>query len=401
MSRYAGVILVILVGTTLLSGAHYYLYKRLVRDVALPRRWRAMLSLALTVAAISIPLAMVLGRMSEIPHRALLVWPAFLWMGLLFFLFLLLVFGDGVMGIVRLAQRINKRSTGVEFSRRVFLARALAIPVAVGATALGSVAVASALRPPRLRRVSVPLPRLPKALDGLTIAQITDLHVGQTVRREFVTSVVERINALGPDLVVITGDLVDGDVAELRDDVAPLADLKSRFGTYFVTGNHEYYSGARAWIAHLKTLGMRVLRNERVAIGSGDALLDLVGVDDSGKRHPMMLQGHGADVRKAMTGADPRRASVLLAHQPKEVHAAAAHGIGLVLSGHTHGGQIWPWGYLVGLTQPYLSGLHRHQENTWIYVSCGTGYWGPPMRLATPAEITLVRLQCEGEGQVT
>lgn len=401
MFRYAGVILVILVGTALLSGAHYYLYTRLVRDVALPRRWRALLSSLLTVAAVSIPLAMIFGRMSGVPFRALLVWPAFLWMGFLFLLFTLLLVGDVVRGLVRLADKLSTKSLEVEASRRVFLARALAIPVAVGATALSGVAMASALRPPQLRQVSVPLPRLPKALDGLTIAQITDLHVGQTVRREFVASVVDRVNDLHPDLVVITGDLVDGSVAELREDIAPLTDLKSRFGTYFVTGNHEYYSGAVAWIEHLRSLGIRVLRNERVAIGTEDAVFDLVGVDDSGTRHPMMTNGHGADVRKAMAGADPRRASVLLAHQPKEVHAAATHGIGLVLSGHTHGGQIWPWGYLVGLTQPYLSGLHRHQENTWIYVSCGTGYWGPPMRLGTPAEITLVRLGCDGEGSVT
>jgi predicted MPP superfamily phosphohydrolase len=282
----------------------------------------------------------------------------------------------------------------------VFLSRAIALPVAVGATALGGIALAQALQPPRIRKVRVPLARLPKALAGMTLAQITDLHVGQTVRRDYVENVVARINALSPDAVVITGDLVDGSVEELAQHVAPLGELKSKYGTFFVTGNHEYYSGALPWIAHLQSLGIKVLRNERVTLGHGDEAIDLLGVDDSGKNHPLMLQGHGADTAKAAAGADPTRVKILLAHQPKEVRKAVKFGIDLQISGHTHGGQLWPWGYLVGLTQPYLSGLHQHDGKTWIYVSCGTGYWGPPMRLGTTAEITHIELACDGESQV-
>lgn len=199
---------------------------------------------------------------------------------------------------------------------------------------------------------------------------------------------MRRTNALEPDVIAITGDLVDGTVEDLREHVAPLAGLRAKHGVYFVTGNHEYYSGVDAWIAELSRIGVRVLRNERVEIRVGDDAIDLAGVDDFSARR---VPGHGPDLKRALEGRDPARELILLAHQPRAIEEASRLGVGLQLSGHTHGGQIWPWTYLVYLQQPYVSGLHRHGD-AQVYVSRGTGYWGPPMRLGADAEITKLTL---------
>jgi len=236
--------------------------------------------------------------------------------------------------------------------------------------------------------VGVKLERLPPALSGLTIVQLTDVHIGPTIGRSFLEHVVERTNQAKPDAIVITADLADGSVAALRTHVEPLAKLRARHGVFFVTGNHEYYSGVEEWLDELARLGVRPLRNERVAIVDASASIDLAGVDDASAHMP----GHGADYARALGGAAPDRELVLLAHQPSQIVHAARAGVGLQLSGHTHGGQIWPFGALVRLNQPYVAGLHRHDERTQIYVSRGTGYWGPPMRLFCPAEITKVVL---------
>jgi hypothetical protein len=241
-----------------------------------------------------------------------------------------------------------------------------------------------------IRKVRLALPRLPDSMRGTTIVQLTDLHVGPTLRREFVERVVAQVNALEPDVVAITGDLVDGSVSRLRELVAPIAGLRARYGVYFVTGNHEYYSDAVAWCDELTRLGIRVLRNERVSIGNGSDAFELAGVDDY--HADRFGHGHGADLPRALAGVDTSRAVVLLAHQPLAVHEAAERAVGLVLSGHTHGGQIWPWHVFVRLQQPVVRGLHRFGD-TQIYVSSGTGYWGPPMRLGAPSEITEIMLE--------
>jgi hypothetical protein len=272
----------------------------------------------------------------------------------------------------------------------VVLKRILGGAAAAVAGGLGLFAVRKGLGPVALREVEVPLPRLPPALSGTTIVQLTDLHVGPTIGREFMEDLVARTNALAPDLVAITGDLADGSVADLARAVAPLARLKARHGVYFVTGNHEYYSGVDSWLAELGRLGVRVLRNERVTIGDGDHRFDLAGVDDYNARG--LAPGHGPDLPRALAGRDESRALVLLAHQPRAIHEASRAGVGLQLSGHTHGGQIWPWGWMVRLQQPYVAGLFRHGD-THLYVSHGTGYWGPPMRLGTTAELTRVTLR--------
>lgn len=255
-------------------------------------------------------------------------------------------------------------------------------------TAVGYV---NARRIPRVARVSIPIADLPQALQGFTIAQITDLHVGPTIKRGYVAGVVQRLNALQPDLIAVTGDLVDGKVEHLRADMQPLAELRARHGVYAVTGNHEYYSGAAAWVAEFRRLGMRVLMNEHTVVEHHGAQLVVAGVTDfsAGRFDP----DQASDAAQALAGA-PVTATpkVLLAHQPRSAAAAAQAGFDLQLSGHTHGGQFWPWSLAVPLQQPYTAGLHR-LGRMWIYTSRGTGYWGPPKRFGAPSEITLLQLE--------
>lgn len=375
---------------SLVVGVHYYLYRRLALDTQLPDRWRAMARWALIVLAAGLPLTFLLSRALPLAWGRVILQPWYVWMGMFFLLFWLLLASDAARLLLWASSKVFGTEGLADPGRRRLFARA----VAGGALALVTGSAAYALRQALgllvVRRVEVPLPQLPAALDGFTIVQLTDLHIGVNRSGAFLEEVVRRTNALQPDLVAITGDLVDGSVPQLADDVAHLARLKSKHGTFFVTGNHEYYSGAPEWVAHLPKLGMRVLRNERVTISRGGARFDLVGVDDYNARG--MAPGHLHDPERALRGRDPARASVLLAHQPRSVVAAAKHGVGLVLAGHTHGGQIWPMHHLVHLQQPYVRGLDRH-EGTWIYVSAGTGFWGPPFRLGSTAEITQVVLR--------
>jgi predicted MPP superfamily phosphohydrolase len=237
--------------------------------------------------------------------------------------------------------------------------------------------------------VEVPLANLPKELEGFTIAQISDIHVGQTIKRNFVDAIVDRVNRLQADMIAITGDVADGSVPDLAHHTEPLARLKSRHGTYFVTGNHEYYSGADAWIRELERLGAKVLMNEHVVLDHDGAALTVAGVTDYSAHHYDPL--HKSDPHAAAKGAPAHAPKVLLAHQPRSAPFAEAAGYHLQLSGHTHGGQFWPWNFLVRLQQPFIAGLNR-LGRMWIYTSRGTGYWGPPMRFGIPSEITLIRL---------
>jgi predicted MPP superfamily phosphohydrolase len=241
--------------------------------------------------------------------------------------------------------------------------------------------------------VEVRLRGWPRALDGFRIAQISDVHIGPILGRGFAEKLVARVNALAPDLIAVTGDLVDGGVAHLHGEVAPFAALRAPHGIYFVPGNHDFYSGVDGWLARVEQLGMRVLRNERVAIG-GAAGFDLAGVDD---HRGDWRTGSTEDVAQALAGRDPARAVVLLAHDPATFPAAQRAGVDLQISGHTHGGQIWPFGVLVRLATPFVAGLHRRGASQ-IYVTTGAGFWGPPMRLFAPSEIAEIVLRCEEAG---
>jgi len=395
VARVLSLAIFLTIAVLVLGGMHAYLWARLVRDTGLAEPWRRLATLVLVLSALTIPAAILLSRFRA-PLAHLLPWYAFVWLGIAFLLFSALVAVDvvrlvaGGVALVR-AWLVDPEAGPPDPSRRLFLARATAeTTLAVVATATG-IGVRTASGPAVIEEVPVRLPRLPPALDGLTIVQISDLHVGPTIRRREVERVVEQANALRPDVVAITGDLMDGTVRELGSIIEGLGRLRSRFGVHFVTGNHEYYSGVDDWLPFLSKLGMRVLRNERVAIGDAGASFDLAGVDDwhAGRYD----RGHGYDLGKALAGRDPDRACVLLAHQPLGVEPGVRQGVGLQLSGHTHGGQIFPFNLAVRAAFRYVKGLHEIDGGAGsVYVSKGTGYWGPPLRVGVPPEITRITL---------
>ena len=265
-----------------------------------------------------------------------------------------------------------------------------ALAVLAGTALVSLLGFANARRTARVVTVDVPVAGLPAALQGFRIAQVSDIHVGHTIKRDYLQAVVERVNALQPDLIALTGDLVDGSVATLREHTAPFAALRARHGAYAVTGNHEYYSGAASWVAEWRRLGLVPLLNEHRVIEHDGARLLVAGVTDYSAH--IFDPAQRSDPAAALAGAPAGIAlKLLLAHQPRSAPVAADAGFDLQLSGHTHGGQFLPWTWFVPLQQPFTAGLHRLRE-LWVYTSRGTGYWGPPLRFGAPSEITLIRL---------
>lgn len=331
-------------------------------------------------ACIVVPLSVNTRSIGNRRVADAIAWVGLVAMGFLSTLFITTVMRDVFLAAARLAMGASR-------------AAALAAPSArwtVYCTA-ASVAVGYLItRRPRLVEIDVPIANLPPALRGFSIAQITDLHVGPTIKRRFVERIVARVNRLQSDVIAITGDLVDGSVPDLARHTAPLGGLHARHGVYFVTGNHEYYSGEAAWTAELRRLGLTVLKNQHVVLPHDGASLLLAGVTDYSAEYfaPAERSDPSGALRGAPATAHPR---ILLAHQPSSAVAAAAAGFDLQISGHTHGGQFWPWNLLVRYFQPFTAGLHRLGD-LWVYVSRGTGYWGPPNRFLVPAEITRLRL---------
>ncbi len=392
MSRFVHGALWIGLALTLVFIIHYYMWARLVRDPAWPAPWQQWATVALLAVAVAMPIILVAARLWRGSTPSVLVWGGFIWMGFMWLL-LATIFGSDLL---RHALGLAAYALGDEPlspERRLLFARVLGGGSAAMATLAGAVALRQGLSGPKIEHVPIVLKRLPEKLEGLRIVQISDLHVGPTIGKSQVKDLVRRTNELNADIIAITGDLIDGSVAQLQEAIRPLGELRATYGVYFVTGNHEYYSGADDWLRFLSSLDIRVLRNERVAIGDQDSNgpgLDLAGVDD----HKAHGEGHGANYENALGSRNPQREVVLLAHQPIAIHQAHKYDVGLQLSGHTHGGQLWPFGWLVHIAQPYLKGLYRHSDNTQIYVSPGTGYWGPPMRLGADAELTCITLRC-------
>ena len=378
----------LLVAMSIVGAAHLYIWARLVLAPAWPSPGFELGSVFFFLAWLSIPFTLNGGRRLSPPWAGIVAWPGYAWLGSSFLLFVSVGAVDLVRALTELASWGLGTAPPVAGSE-LEQARRWATAAAV----LGGTLVLTALwfgRRVIVRRVLVPLGKLPHGMHGTTIVQLSDVHVGPTIGKRFLERVVDKVNALDPDVIAITGDLVDGSVPRLAPHVAPLGRLRARHGVFFVTGNHEYYSGVEEWCAHLAELGVRVLRNERVRIGTDGESYDLAGVDDFAGRH--FGRGHGADIGRALAGRDESREVVLLAHQPRAVVEAERAGVGLTISGHTHGGQIWPFNFLVRLQQPVTSGLVRFGRSL-IYVSNGTGYWGPPMRLGSPAEITQLVLE--------
>lgn len=368
---------------------HGYIALRLLPAMASDQRFVVPTAALLVISAGLIPLGFWLrraGTQPPAPTRRVLTWAALLALGLFSSLFVLTILRDAALLAGALAA-LAAPEASAPLSAFAY-GSAHAVPVI--ALAMSSFGYANARRTARLRTVDIPVEGLPAPLHGFTIAQISDLHVGPTIRRRYVEAVVRAVNRTDADMVAVTGDLVDGSVADLAEHAAPLAGLTSREGTFFVTGNHEYYSGARGWTAELSRMGIRVLANEHVVLRRGSASLVLAGVTDygAGGFDPTQRSDPQAALRGAPSDAALR---VLLAHQPRSAAAAERAGFDLQLSGHTHGGQFLPWRWFVRLQQPFTAGLHR-VRGLRVYVSRGTGYWGPPKRFGAPSEITLLRL---------
>ncbi|MEU2154872.1 metallophosphoesterase [Streptomyces sp. NPDC019396] len=442
------VLLVIVVVLALLVGVHGYVWRRLVRDTTAPG---GAVRHAGTAAVVLLPLlsvgALTSGRAGA-PFwlQQVLAWPGYLWLAVLLYLTLALVVAEGVRPLLRrwlerradaasadagavvvtmaaeapaavvtqgagatgrtavlpeaappgpaanetadgtatdAADRVDRPASSGELTRRLFVARAAggaAVAAATGTVGYGTYGV---LRGPRVKKVTVPLAKLARGAHGYRIAVVSDIHLGPVLGRAHSQRIVDTINATQPDLVAVVGDLVDGSVADLGRAAEPLAQLRARDGAFFVTGNHEYFSGADAWVDHVRELGLTPLRNDRAEL----AAFDLAGVDDvAGER-----EGHGPDFARALGDRDRSRASVLLAHQPVVIHDAVRHGVDLQLSGHTHGGQLWPGNFIAELANPTVAGLERYGD-TQLYVSRGAGAWGPPVRVGAPSDITVVEL---------
>jgi predicted MPP superfamily phosphohydrolase len=370
----------VLIALAILLGGHFYIAQRLVLDPELPSPWRGIALGALGLGLFSLVAQPIAERMIRPPWNRIVGWPASLWMGFAFLFLLVLAAGDllhALAGGVAWA-------AGGGLPDTTHAARAQAALVLGVVGVLGTVALVSGLRPPKLVRVEIPLARWPAALDGFRIAQISDIHIGPLRDRRFSTHLTERVNALAPDLVCVTGDLVDGSARLLADEVAPFGALRARCGAYFVTGNHDHYSGADDWVGVIAKLGLVPLRNRHITVRCDGASFVLAGVDD---HRGGFGDGQREDLPLALSGVDPELPVVLLAHDPGTFKRASRSGVDLQLSGHTHGGQIWPFRWLVRLVTPFVEGRHA-RNGAELYVSRGTGFWGPPMRLFAPAEIT-------------
>ncbi|MFD5104491.1 metallophosphoesterase [Streptomyces cinereoruber] len=423
-------LLVLVVVLALLGGVHWYVWRRLVRDVTAPGGLPRRIGTAAVVVLPLLSLGALVSARAGVPFpvQQVIAWPGQMWLAVLLYLVLALVVGEAVRPLLRawLARRAPAAAaapapapvvpeavpvpaagteplaetapaapdaatatpvgpeTPTDVSRRLFVSRVVggtAAAVALGTVGYGTYGV---LRGPRVKRVTVPLAKIPRAAHGYRIAVVSDIHLGPILGRAHTQRIVDAINSTQPDLIAVVGDLVDGTVENLGPAAEPLARLRARHGSFFVTGNHEYFSGADAWVDHVRELGLRPLRNERLEIPAG---FDLAGVDDVAGES----EGQGPDFVRALGDRDRARAAVLLAHQPIVVHDAVRHGVDLQLSGHTHGGQLWPGNLLAELANPTVAGLERYGD-TQLYVSRGAGAWGPPVRVGAPSDITVVEL---------
>jgi uncharacterized protein len=375
----------LLFGVSLSVLLHAYIIWRLLPALGLSPGgfWLGLILLSASGLLTPAPL---LIRLSRLPARAadILAWLGYSAMGVFSSLFVLCVLRDVVLGL--LAAWNLWRPDAVDLAA---VSHVSALVVVALAALVSSVGLANARRLASVVNVEVPIAALPEALAGFTIVQLSDIHVGPTIKRGYLSAIVRRVNALDADVVTITGDVIDGSVERLREHVAPLAELRSRHGTYCVTGNHEYYHGVEAWVQEWRRLGLHVLLNQNNVLHHDGERLLIGGVTDYNGHHFDAV--HRSDPMAAASTAIPVALKILLAHQPRSAALAADAGFDVQLSGHTHGGQFLPWNFFVPLQQPFVAGLKR-LNTLWVYTSRGTGYWGPPLRFLAPSEITRLRL---------
>ncbi|MFF2653200.1 metallophosphoesterase [Streptomyces sp. NPDC058045] len=425
------VVVAVVVGLVVLAvfaALHRYLWRRVVGDTLRPGSAARRAGTAVFWAGPLLLLATLVGGRTGMPFRLqqVLAWPGFLWLAFVLYLLFAVLVGEAVRPLLRrvLERRAGAAGAGAEEpavhaesaeSAEVAVAGADGAEVSEGATAVatlavpgaggpsrrlfvsrivGTAAVAAAagtvgagaygvLNGPSVKRITVPLAKLPRSAHGFRIAVVSDIHLGPALGRGFARRVVDTVNSTRPDLIAVVGDLVDGDVKDLGPAAEPLAGLEARHGAYFVTGNHEYFSGAAQWVQKVRELGLHPLENARTELPG----FDLAGVNDVAGES----EGQGPDFARALGDRDRGRASVLLAHQPVVIDQAVEYGVDLQLSGHTHGGQLWPGNYLAALANPTVAGLERYGD-TQLYVTRGAGAWGPPVRVGAPSDITVVQL---------
>ena len=390
MQSVTRIIIFISVATAALALIHGYVGRRFIGPANLTGAYRA-LAWGFVAIALLLPLAAFFLRVFFAPAglHATLSWIGFASLGFFFLLFSLTILRDLGLPALRGADYLVERARGTGFmpEPRLFLRVTNGI-VFVAAATLATYGFHAARRPQTVQ-VAVPVKNLPTELEGFRIVQISDVHVGPTIGRDFMERLALQSNELKPDLVVITGDVADGTVAQLRRKVEPLSRLVSRHGTFLCTGNHEYFSGPLSWLAEYRRLGITVLVNEHRLIARGSARLLVAGIADHDAKS--IFPAHASDPEAAFRGAPDADVKILLAHQPRSIFAAAKYDFDLQLSGHTHGGQMWPFHIFVRLQQPFLSGMNAF-ENRRVYVNRGAGYWGPPFRIFAPPELTLLTL---------
>jgi len=363
---------------------HLYMGWRLIPDMPFGVPGVVATALLLVLSLSVLPFAEYARRNKQNPCADHLAGAGFLAMGFFSSLLILTLLRE----VVLLAGSAASGSL-IEAAtfRQLRIWSAAAVPLL--AVLMTFVGFLNARRRAEVRTVEVPIAGLPEPLHGFSIVQITDIHVGATIKNGYVSKIVDAVNELHADMIAVTGDMVDGSVGRLAPHTEPLGRLSARYGAFFVTGNHEYYSGAHAWIAEMRRLGLLVLLNEHVVLEHFGESVVVAGVTDLSAHH--FDPAHRSDPMAAIAGAPEQAVKLLLAHQPRLAFAAAQAGFHLQLSGHTHGGQFFPWNFVVKLFEPFSAGLHR-LDQLWVYVSRGTGYWGPPKRFGAPSEITHLTL---------
>ncbi|MDY6967092.1 MAG: metallophosphoesterase [Spirochaetota bacterium] len=399
--------LFIIIVLIIFTSIYLYVGLRVIIPADLTKKWN-IISWSAIIFFYLLPIISILQRIFGFQefHNDVISMITYISLGFIILLLLLLLFRDSIWLFLNTAKKFFKKAKSIFFSkrkpkvdnslnidRRRFLEKSCNIALLGVSGVLSGYGFIESRKSATIEEVLIPFPGLTKDFNNLRIVQISDLHIGITIKRNFVQRVVDQVNSLSPDIIVITGDIVDRSVAHLKNDVSPLSELSSSYGTYFVTGNHEYYSGVESWLLKFKELGFTILNNEHAIIKHRKSHILLAGVTDySGSR---FSENHNSDPQAAILGS-PNKCDIkiLLAHQPRSIFNAASAGFDLQISGHTHGGQFFPWNYLVRLQQPFITGLHKY-KNTWVYVNRGTGYWGPPLRIGVPSEITLIKLNSE------
>lgn len=392
-------ILFIIISLMILSSGYFYVGYRLISSANFNSPVNLILWTILVILLLSLYLPFILSRVgfnSKVLDYA--SWVGYIGLGFISFLIILLLIKDIVIFSGFIYQKITLLISKSEIQqvanpgRRQFLMNVFNIGIVGAASTLTTYGVYQATKKPYIKRVFIPIKNFNEKLKDFTIVQVSDLHVGPTIKRKYVMEIVDEILKINPDVFVFTGDLVDGSVENLKWEVEPLKEIKPKYGKFFITGNHEYYSGAKEWMKEAENLGFTVLHNEnRVVNYNGNEIL-FAGVPDV--QGIQFYKDHFSDPKKAIAGSNESSIKILLAHQPKSLYKAVEAGFDIQLSGHTHGGQFIPWNFLAKIGQPFIKGLNKF-ENTWIYISNGTGYWGPPLRIGAQSEITLIKFKHE------